>query len=165
MESVEHTWYQKHAHIFRTDGRVVRATVLQLVLEHGAIYLKVEFLDTHGVRKTKDVSPLTVACLQILWENVDVVSDMELPDDMEQVTDFVPPRECDHLPALAVSFVQTPAMKCMLLQVNHFVALSSPASLPAMPVSVPLLPSPRRRRRRSTRRRKGTDTGGARWCP
>ena len=103
MESVEHTWYQKHAHIFRTDGRVVRATLLQLVLEHGAIYIKAEFLDTHGVHKTKDVSPITVACLHILWENVDVVSDMELPEeDAEQRTDFVPPGECDHFQALCI---------------------------------------------------------------
>lgn len=53
MESTKHTWYGKQSHIFRTDGRVVRATLKQLVLERGAIYIKTEFVDNKGVLKPK----------------------------------------------------------------------------------------------------------------
>jgi hypothetical protein len=154
MESVRHTWYKKNAHIFRTDGRVVRATLQQLVLERGAIYIKAEFVDSNGVIKTKDVSPITVACLQVLWENVDVVSDMDIPTDVEETTNFEPPPECDKLPPLEVFFVKTPEMLCMLLQVNHFVSMSSIETSPILCQKPVTLLSPPPRRRKSTRRRR-----------
>jgi hypothetical protein len=152
MESVKHTWYNKNAHIFRTDGRVVRAKLKQLVLERGAIYIRAEFVDSNGILKSKDVSPITVACLQILWENVDVVSDVELPMDMEHVTNFEPPPERDQLPELDVTFVKTPEMKCMLIQVNHFVVVAT--QLSHIPSPRPVMMAPPIRRRKSTRRRK-----------
>jgi hypothetical protein len=159
MESTKHTWYGKQSHIFRTDGRVVRATLKQLVLERGAIYIKTEFVDNKGVLKTKDVSPITVASLQVLWENVDVVSDVELPDDVESVTDFLPPLESEHLPVLEVSFVQTPEMKCLLLQVNHFIGLPTPSSPNLQPVPMPApLSRLRPRRARVSRHHRGRGT-------
>jgi hypothetical protein len=148
MESTKHTWYNKHAHIFRSDGRVVRATLKQLVIIHkSAIYIKAEFVDDHGKIRTKDVSPVTVAALQVLWENVDVVSDVELPEDLDNETNFIAPRECDHLPILDVSYVPCIPTKCMLLEVNHFMAMTTIT----MPMPPP--PKPRPFRRRSARRR------------
>jgi hypothetical protein len=147
---MKHTWYNQYAHIFRTDGRVVRATLKELVIEGDAIYIKTEFIDHTGAIKTKDTSPITIAALQVLWINVDVVSDVELPDDFDSVTDFTPPRECDRLPPLDVFIDKTPGMNCLLLQVNHFVGLSTPVAPP---------PSPKRPRiRRSTRHRTKKDT-------
>ena len=152
MESNKHTWYNLHAHIFRSDSRCIRATLKQLVIiNKSAIYIKAEFLDDHGKICTKDMSPVTVAALQVLWENVDVVSDVELPDDLENETNFVAPRECDRLPILEVSYVPCTATKCMLLEVNHFMGMST------ISTPVPLLPPPpkvRAFRRKSTRRRK-----------
>ena len=155
MESINHTWYNKHAHIFRTDGRVVRATLKQLVILNGcAIYIRAEFVDEKGDTRSKDVSPVAVAALQVLWENVDVVSDVDLPDDLENETSFIPPRECDRLPVLEVSYVHCNPTKCMLIEVNHFMVMST------ISTPVPLLPPlPRPRRRKSTRQRikRGTD--------
>jgi hypothetical protein len=153
--SHHHTWFNKHAHIFRTDGRVVRATMKEIVLERDAIYIRTEFLDDTGMIKTKDTSPITVAALQVLWVNVDVVSDMELPDDFDIVTNFVPPRECDRLPPLDVYMNKTPAMKCMLLQVDHFLGVSTPLATTPPPPPLPFQARPRRRR--SARHRRGQD--------
>jgi hypothetical protein len=162
MESVKHTWYNKHAHIFRTDGRVVRATLKQIVIiNESAIYIKAEFVDDKGKTRSKEVSPLTIAALQVLWENVDVVSDVELPEDLENETSFIPPRECDRLPVLGVSYVPCIPTKCMLIEVNHFMVMST-ISNPGNPAPIisatPVLPRSRLRRRKPIRRRIGQGT-------
>lgn len=151
MTPPQHTWYNKHAHIFRSDGRIVRATLKEFVFDRGAIYIKTEFMDGQGILRTKDTSPITIAALQVLWVNVDVVSDVELPEDFETVTDFIAPRECDRLPSLTISTEKTPALTCMLMQVNHFLGLSS--SLTPLPMAASIQPLVRPYRRRSSRRR------------
>ena len=153
VQTYQHSWCDKHAHIFRTDGRVVRAKVGELVLDTstGGFYLKTTFLEG-TTRRVKHVSPLTVAALQVLWSNVDVVSDVDLPEDLDTVTCFDPPPECDRLPAfVVVPPSDTPlgaALQSCVEQVNHFVTLT------ALAAPVPLLPSaplPLKRSRRARR--------------
>jgi len=153
MTHIHHTWYNKHAHIFRSDGRIVRATMKELVFDNGAIYIKTEFTDGKGLLQTKDTSPITIAALQVLWINVDVVSDVELPEDFETVTTFIAPRECDRLPPLTISMQKTPSLTCLLLQVNHFLGLSSSMTTVLPPVASVLIRPPRRRtaRRRTVK--------------
>jgi hypothetical protein len=157
MKIIHHTWYNKHAHIFRTDGRVVRAVLKQLVVEDNAIYIQVSFLDKGRTTKTKLTSPITVAALQIMWMNVDVVSDVDVPDGIDGDMDtFVPPPECDRLPPLEIRGVQiTSEMKCLLVQINHFLRLASTTSpaimdLDMTPRSPPIKPTPRRHHRTPT---------------
>ena len=172
--NIRHSWYNKHAHIFRTDGRVVRATMKDIILDRGAVYMKTEFVDDAGNSRIKHMSPITVAALQVLWVNVDVVSDLDLPDtdDVDVVTNFIPPRECDRLPSLHVYMEKTPEIECMLLQVNMFITLCTtsiplsntpPVTPLETPPITPFLQNPvrTRRSRRSTRPRKGRDTLGA----
>jgi len=166
MTSIHHSWRGKCAHIFRTDGRVVRATMGDLVLDNNAVYIGTTFFDDTGTERTKYMSPITIAALQVLWVNVDVVSDVDLPDseDVHTVTDFTPPLECDRLPALNVYMKKTSEIECMLIQVNMFIALSSTSiSPPITPPSTPINKTPERprRRRRSTRHRKARDIVGA----
>jgi hypothetical protein len=159
MSGINHTWFNKSAHVFRTDGRVVRAIMKELFMEGDAIYIKTDFFDPrHGTGiQTKDLSPITIAALQVMWVNVDVVSDMEFPEDMDSVTNFVPPRECDRLPPLDVYTNKTPALKSLLIQVNHFIDISTPV-LPPPPIErTPFKSRPRRRRVTIHRTRKDTD--------
>jgi len=133
MHITEHSWKDKYTHIFRTDGRVVRATLRHLVFEQGQVYVHAEFWDK-GRRKTKEVSPITIAALQVFWVNVDVVSDVDVVDDLSA---FVPPPDCDRLPNLQVSVVpalDTSHLRCLLLSVNTFLALSA-----TIPTFEPLL--------------------------
>ena len=147
MDSVQHSWYDKNAHVFRTDGRIVRAALKQLVFSGDAIYIRVQFME-NGIVRCKDVSLLMIASLQVLWVNVDVVSDVELPEDIEDVTDFIPPVECDRLPPFRVFTEKTRAMQSLIIYVNLFLDI-----LPT-PIARRLPP----KRRRSTRRHTSKDT-------
>ena len=88
-----HVWYDKHAHIFRHNGRIIRAQIKELVFDDHRIYFKVVFKDKDK-EKNKHVGPVYIATLQVLWLNVDIVSDTELSDD--DASFYVPP-ECDQL--------------------------------------------------------------------
>jgi hypothetical protein len=155
MLAYQHSWCGKYTHIFRTDGRVVRAKVGELVLDPstGGFYFKTTFLDGTTPR-VKHVSPLTVAALQVMWSNVDVVSDLELPEDLDTVTCFEPPPECDRLSALVVVPPEGvaalgAALQSCVQQVNHFVTLTASAPpLPTAPVQL--------KRRRAGRARRST---------
>ena len=127
MDTTKHSWYNMHAHIFRTDGRVVRAKLQDIVMENGGIYIAAHFTEK-GKNKYKHVSPITIAALQLLWINVDVVSDVELPDDIENSTNFIPPKECDRLPRLEMEDDVNleefeDAFKCLKLQVDSFLQI------------------------------------------
>lgn len=88
----KHSWYNKYAHVFRNNGKIVRGQIKDLIFDEHTILLKVVFNDKNQ-QKNKHVSPITIATLQVLWLNVDIVSDVELPDDMS----FCVPPECDEL--------------------------------------------------------------------
>jgi hypothetical protein len=143
MEIIHHTWYNKHAHIFRKDGRVVRAVLKQLVIGQDGIYLTVSFLTRGQIVKTKQTSPITVAALQVLWMNVDVVSDVETPMDTDNDDTFIPPPECDRLPPLAIGGVSlTSEINCLLMQVNNFLRLAGDMAIPTILQPMPNAPSP-----------------------
>jgi hypothetical protein len=134
MNLTNHTWYNKHAHIFRKDGRVVRALLKQLVIEKGGIYLTVSFVDRGQCIKTKQTSAITVAALQVLWMNVDVVSDVESLTETDDIDTFIPPPECDRLPPLEIwGIPSTSNMSCLLMQVNNFLRLAGNTAVPATP--------------------------------
>lgn len=126
MNTTRHTWYDLHAHIFRTDGRVVRANLREIVIENGGVYIAAHFTEK-GKKKYKHVSPITIAALQLLWINIDVVSDVELPDDIENSTTFIPPKECDRLPSLDLEEDDLQefedSFKCLKVQVDTFLQI------------------------------------------
>jgi hypothetical protein len=141
---MNHSWYGKCAHIFRTDGRVVRSTLEHLLVQDGAVYIHVKFIGENGTIHTKDVSPIAIAALQILWMNVDVVSDVDIPDDED--AQFVPPPECERLPLLTVRCIPTSALlTSVVTQVNQFIQLVPSSDCSGPP---PRIAQRSRRRRR-----------------
>lgn len=123
MESITHSWYGKYTHVFRSDGRVVRAQVQKIFVDRGSLLVRVAFAG-----HTKDVSPISIAALQVLWINVDVVSDVETAQDFR-----VPP-ECDQLVPLQIPNIpHDPMLASTILQVNHFLTLSGEEPLPPPP--------------------------------
>ena len=128
MTTILHNWYNKHTHMFRSDGRVVRVNIQELVSDQNHFCLKVLFL-ANKKNKKKYMSPISIASLQVLWNNIDVVSDEELPDNIDTVTDFIPPRECDHLPLWVVTnSANHPVLESLVRETNHFITLSSPVT-------------------------------------
>ena len=63
---MQHSWANLHSHIFRSDGRVWRAQLGDLVLDDGVLYIHARFRD-NGLRKSKLVSPVAIAALQVFW--------------------------------------------------------------------------------------------------
>lgn len=123
-----HSWYGKYAHVFRSDGRVVRSKVGPIVLDSRyGVSLSVSF-QSKRKRQRKRVSPISVAALQVLWLNVDVVSDVDLSDDPMMDEDFVPPPECERLPDLQI--VEPPsefaeACRAVEMQTNSFLQIKN----------------------------------------
>lgn len=146
MESITHSWYGKYTHVFRSDGRVVRAQVQKIFVDRGSLLVRVAFAG-----HTKDVSPISIAALQVMWINVDVVSDMEAAHDFR-----VPP-ECDQLVPLQIPNIPHDSMLAStILQVNHFLALSDadpPLSPPPPPQQQQHQPNRPVRHRRVRNRR------------
>lgn len=78
LHSIDHSWYSQIVHIFRSDGRIIRAKVGALSFQEGGIYMRLRFRDGSSFQKL--VSPLMIASVHIFWLNVDVVSDVDLED-------------------------------------------------------------------------------------
>ena len=127
-----HSWYGRRAHVFRTDGRVVRATLGRLYFGPEGVHLAAEFQDAQK-SITKHVSPVCVAAVQNLWLNVDVVSDVELPDEDADHTSFRAPQECERLPTLAVhdpAADHVRVLRSIVVQTNHVLkAYNQPVEL------------------------------------
>jgi hypothetical protein len=115
-----HSWLNLSVHIFRTDGRVWRARIGHAILDDGVVALQAEFKD-EGKKKKKLVLPSSIAALQVLWVNVDVVSEDEGPE-----TTFNPTRECDRLPRLTVETKLSAANGAQLAAANTFVTMTTP---------------------------------------
>lgn len=96
-----HSWYGLHTHILRSDGKLERSKIGNIVFCPSGLYVSVSYKDHLKQTANKHVSLQSVILLNILWTNVDIVSDTELliVDDKE----FVPPPECSQLPILTVS--------------------------------------------------------------
>ena len=131
MNKMEHhSWYDSHAHVFRSDGRVVRATIKESVINDGGLMLKVLFIDK-GVLKRKYVSPITIATLQVLWINVDVVSDIETEDSVHDNDTFIPPMECDYLAKLSISGIQSDSTRAIISVVNTILQVTHGSTDPS----------------------------------
>jgi hypothetical protein len=118
---MQHSWSNLHAHIFRSDGRVWRASLRHAVIDEGVLSIYTEFTD-NGRKKHKLVSPITIAALQVFWVNVDVVSDDE---GQEETAPFTPPRDCDRLPTLTMETTAAGVLSQMSAA-NTFVTMTTP---------------------------------------
>ena len=119
----EHSWYDKRTHILRSDGRVVRATLKELVITGDTVLVKAAFTDG-GVVKQKHVDLPTIAALQVCWMNIDVVSDVEIPEDDGVSTNFDVPLECERLPCISIHRkLLTAAVQSVLHATNFFIGL------------------------------------------
>jgi hypothetical protein len=77
LETIDHSWYNVVTHCLRSDGSVTRAKLKELVFFPHGIMIRVSMT---GRNAHKDVDPTCVAFLQVMWLNVDVVSDDEVTD-------------------------------------------------------------------------------------
>lgn len=98
---VSHSWYGCHTHILRSDGKLERSTIGAVVFCPSGIYVSVSFKDKHHKTVNKHVSLPSILLLNILWTNIDIVSDTDL--DMSEDIDFVPPPECKQLQIFEVT--------------------------------------------------------------
>lgn len=126
-----HSWYNKYTHMFRNNGKIVRGQIKELVFDEHNILFKIVFRDRNQ-QKNKHVSPITIATLQVLWLNVDIVSDVELPDD----TSFYVPPECDELSSTfditdgeVLTDDQKHALDGLKLELKHILSLTNRSQL------------------------------------
>lgn len=99
----DHTWKGKHAHIIRRQG-VVRCKIQDIILKPHHVGIIVHFVDnvTKSAKK-KCVSPISIATIQLMWLNRDVVSEDD--DDTEHPASSLTFR-CDVLPPLRITEAQ-----------------------------------------------------------
>ncbi len=71
-----HSWYGKTAHILRAGGNVTRCEILDIVLRPCFIGLRVRYRKD-GVSKRRQVSPIFLISMHMLWWSHQVVSDDE----------------------------------------------------------------------------------------
>ena len=77
FETIDHSWYNLVTHCLRSNGTVTRAKLKELVFFPHGIMIRVSMT---GRNAQKDVDPTCIAFLQVMWLNVDVVSDDEVPE-------------------------------------------------------------------------------------
>lgn len=87
LETIDHSWYNILTHCLRSDGTVTRARLKELVFFPHGIMIRASMSGQHV---HKDVDPTCIAFLQVMWLNVDVVSD---DDTVPTSSDYVP-EEC-----------------------------------------------------------------------
>jgi hypothetical protein len=74
-----HSWYDLCVHIPRSNGGIERAILRELLFTPYGVYIRARFRRGDGF-KVKDVHPVTIVCLHMLWLKVDIVSDDEHED-------------------------------------------------------------------------------------
>lgn len=129
-----HTWHGCTAHLLRTDGRLVRCTINDIIFDSYGIYARVKFLDGKCM-KTKDVSLLMLLSLQILWLQVDIMSDEEDSTEPIEVSSLV----TEKLPVFRLTQVITldkwmlQAYTCLYMQLD---GLSTCVNSPLLPMPI-----------------------------
>lgn len=98
LTTIDHSWYGLIVHTLRTDGTISRASIQELIMfpYHMMLRCKIE-----GQDKIKDEHPITIAFIHNLWTNVDIVSEDDIPDEMDIISYI--PKECSTLPSLVLS--------------------------------------------------------------
>lgn len=123
----KHSWNGLMTHVFRSDGRIYRARIGNLHFQKYCICFTVCM---RGVHKPvyKHVLPLEIAGIDVLWSNIDVLSDQESVD----VDEFNLPVECSQdMPPLTLdaSVVLTSdqrnAFNGLCLSINNFMKLKT----------------------------------------
>jgi hypothetical protein len=80
MKTIQHSWYNYNAHIFRIRGQVLRqCKIEELTLENNYVACRISFIEDKR-RKSKLISPITLASIQCHWLNKDIVSESESDD-------------------------------------------------------------------------------------
>jgi hypothetical protein len=112
-----HSWYGKTCHVVRHTGKIVRATISDLVLEPSSIRLLVWWTSSTGAKVSKNVSPCSVLYNNIYWFSNEVVS-----DDPDTENEKCP--EPDILPILSISTCgKKPNIHLTVIQIQALQAL------------------------------------------
>lgn len=107
----DHTWNGYVAYILRTNGKITKAVLGDITFKPFGIYIKASFYE-NGRRRKKDVDIITIGVLQLMWLNVDVMSDSESDRSDEETTllesvhvaiDQTQYTEVTRLPSLTIS--------------------------------------------------------------
>jgi len=98
LSTIDHSWYGIITHTLRNDGSISRARIRELTMFPHGIMVNCQI---EGQHKVKDEHPLIIAFVHNAWLNIDMVSDDDLPNDIESMT-YVP-EECSRtLPSLTL---------------------------------------------------------------
>ena len=96
VSTKNHTWYHLIAHVLRKNGSISRARIGKMIFFPHMIMLRCTM---EGQKKQKDEHPLNIAFLHNMWLNIDIVSEDDLPLEVDAVVD-VPEECCQTLPTL-----------------------------------------------------------------
>jgi hypothetical protein len=77
---IRHSWFNLHVHIPRSNNTFVRAILHELVFMPYGVYVRARF-GCGRTWKTKEVQPIVIACIHMLWLKVDIVSDDDATDE------------------------------------------------------------------------------------
>lgn len=82
----QHSWYGKHAHVYRSNGKLQRARIGELVVDEKSVLLTMTYTTRGGgdKTKTKTMSPCAVLLLEERWHNNTVVTDDD-PDTDDDI--------------------------------------------------------------------------------
>jgi hypothetical protein len=72
-----HTWFNHFAHVLRSDQRILRCQIKEILVHAHHISLRVVFHENGRIKK-KEVSPFSILCLHLWWWCRDIISDDEI---------------------------------------------------------------------------------------
>ena len=75
-----HTWFKRQSHILRSNNRIVRCQVNEVIIKHNRVQVKCTFRED-GRNKSKLVTPFALLVVQQIWSQLDVVSESEDDDN------------------------------------------------------------------------------------
>jgi hypothetical protein len=96
LTTTDHSWYNIITHTLRKDGTISRARIQELIMFPHCIMVRCKI---EGQNRVKDEHPIIIAFVHNMWLNIDIVSEDDLPDDIETMT-HVPEECCNTLPSL-----------------------------------------------------------------
>ena len=97
----DHSWFGRCVHILRSNGNISRAIIRDMNFKAHGIYFTAEIKCGGKSTRKKDVDAITIACIQLLWLNIDVVSESD--SEEENVLDQCVQECSNHLPLMSVS--------------------------------------------------------------
>jgi len=79
-----HSWFQRQSHILRSDNRILRCTVQEIIIKDNRIQVNCTFRE-RGKCKRKLVTPFALLLVQQMWSQLDVVSESEDDSDYDSL--------------------------------------------------------------------------------